>query len=232
MNIKKLSNDFVNIFFPKTCILCESKLVSNENVICFSCEHQLPLTNFTDFENNAFEKKFTGRIPVEQATSLLFFRKKGNTQRLIHHLKYHERQDVGDFLGEKLALSMLESNRFKNIDAIVIVPLHPKKLKSRGYNQLTTFASQLSTVLNIPILDDVLIKTHLSESQTKKDRFSRFKSVTEKFEAQNLEKIAHKHILLIDDVLTTGATIEACATELLKANNVKISLATMAIPDH
>lgn len=221
-----------NIFFPKTCVLCQEKLMGNEEIICLHCENQLPYTHFSDFPNNNFEKKFYGRIPIESATSLLFFKKQGYAQKLIHQLKYRGKQKIGSFLGEKLGIEMRKSNRFSNLDAIIMVPLHPKKQRIRGYNQLTFFARQLAVELQIPVLEHVLIKTEQSDSQTRKSRMMRFEKLKENFYLQHPEKIQGLHILLVDDVFTTGATLEACAQELLKAGNVKLSFATMAIPAH
>jgi len=224
--------NLINLFFPSTCLLCGSHLVAYENIICVACEHRLPFTEFTNFKDNPFEKKFWGRIPLQSASSLLFFRKNGNTQKLIHQLKYHGNQEIGTYFGILMGIELKKSTRFQNLDGIVMVPLHPVKLKTRGYNQLSYFSNQISLDLNIPIINDVLIKVSQTESQTKKDRLHRFTKLNEKFHGKNLEKISNKHILLIDDVLTTGATLEACALELLKGNNVKISIVTMAIPDH
>jgi len=224
--------NLIDLFFPSSCVLCGSHLVTYEKTVCITCEHQLPFTEFTNFKDNPIEKKLWGRIPIQSATSLLFFRKNGNTQKLIHQLKYHGNQEIGTYFGTLLGNELKKSTRFQNLDGIVMVPLHPTKLKMRGYNQLSFFAKQLSLDLNIPIINDVLIKVSQTESQTKKDRLHRFTKLNEKFHHNNLEKISNKHILLIDDVLTTGATLEACAQELLKGNNVKISLAIMAIPDH
>lgn len=228
----KLIKDLLNIFFPDSCLVCGTHLIKQERHICLECGIQLPFTEFTEFENNPFEKLFRGRIPIQAATSLLYFRKNGNTQKLIHELKYRGNQDIGKYFGKILGNQIKNSERFKNPDGIIMVPLHPNKLKIRGYNQLTKFAYQLAEELNIPVFEDVLVKVNQTASQTKKNKLSRFDKLNEKFQSQNLDLIEGKHILLIDDVLTTGATLEACANEILKAKNVKISMVTIAVPDH
>jgi len=222
--------DFYSIFFPKSCLICQSHLKLQENLICLNCEHHLPFTDFTEFENNSFEMSLRGRIPIHEATSLLYFRKNGITQKLIHQLKYQGFQEIGTFFGQLLGDKILISNRFKTIDGIILVPLHPKKLKKRGYNQLTLFADELAKKLNVPIFEHVLVKIDQTISQTTKTRWNRFDKLYEKFHGENLNSIEGKHILLIDDVFTTGATLESCANEILKAKNAKISLATMAFP--
>lgn len=223
--------EIINLFYPKTCLHCRNHLNKHEDFLCMHCLADLPFTDFTNWENNPMEKTFTGRIPVVESTALLFFRKKGITQHLIHLLKYKGEESVGKFMGDMLGKTMKESTRFKSLDGIIVVPLHPKKQKERGYNQLSLFAETLSKYLNIPVIDDVLIKVKTSETQTLKDRLNRFEKLNEKFKMINPEHITGKHLLLVDDVITTGATLEACAIELLKADKTKISIATMAVPE-
>jgi ComF family protein len=182
--------------------------------------------------NNSMEQTFLGRVPINAATALLFFKKEGISQKLIHHLKYKGKQEVGVFFGKWMGQQLNASLRFDNLDGIVMVPLHKKRMKERGYNQLTLFAKQLSKELNIPVLDKTLVKISHSSSQTKKNRLSRFEKIDERFYLTDTKKMRGKHILLIDDVLTTGATLEACANEILRTPNVKISIATMVVSDH
>ncbi len=222
----------INIFYPRQCLNCKNHLLTNETVLCSTCRHQLPVTGFCNMHDNSVEDAFKGRVFIEAGTALLFFRKKGISQELIHHLKYKGRQDIGLFFGRWMVAEFLASDRFKSIDVIVKVPLHPKKKKSRGYNQLTTFAEELSKGLGVPVIDNVLVKIGKSTSQTKKSRFSRFEKIDEKFHLVDTKTLTGKHVLLIDDVLTTGATLEACANEILRTPKVKISIATMVISDH
>ncbi len=217
-----------NLFYPELCSICKSQLVKGEKAIFISCISDLPVTNFCNLTNNTVETSFYGRIPIEEATSLFFFQKKGKVQKLIHQLKYKGNQQIGTILGDWLGENMILSKRFNDLDCIIAVPLHPNKLKKRGYNQLTTFGQVLSQKLGIPMIENVLIKVSSSQTQTKKNRFDRSINVTEKFELLDYETIKNKHILLIDDIITTGATLEACSIQLLQSENIKISIATMA----
>lgn len=224
----KFIRNIFNLFYPDVCLSCENQLTENENVVCLDCRFDFPVTNYTSENNNALEKVFYGRIPIENATALFFFLKKGKIQHLIHNLKYKNQQQVGTFVGEWLADEILDSNRFKNIDVIIPVPLHKNKLKKRGYNQVTTFGKALSNKLNIPYLENVLVRTSFTKTQTKKIRVDRWKNVEEIFDNINPKSLDNKHILLIDDIITTGATLEACYLVLKKSKNIKISIVSMA----
>lgn len=224
----KIFKEVFAIFFPELCLGCNGCLASHESIICLTCRHDLPLTNFSFEENNLIEKSFYGRIPLENATSLFYFFKKGNVQRLIHELKYNKQQQVGTFIGDWLGEQLAESRRFETVDCIIPVPLHPKKLKKRGYNQVTTFGESLSKKLAIPYRENILIRVSSTKTQTKKMRLERWKNVEELFHVENNFALANKHILLIDDVITTGATLEACYDALSHTKNLKISIACMA----
>ncbi len=225
MNILK---NIYNLFYPEVCLCCQEHLTSNEQVICITCRHDLPLTNLSRENNNLVEKSFYGRIPVENATALFYFFKKGNVQELIHALKYKNQQQVGTVLGNWLGDEILDSGRFSNVDCIVPVPLHKKKLKSRGYNQVTTFGESLANKLNFPFEENVLKRVSFTNTQTKKLRLDRWKNVEELFFVEDNAAMENKHILLIDDIITTGATLEACWKAFEKTKNIKISIACMA----
>ena len=222
-----LTNIF-NLFFPRVCLTCSKQIMQNENIICTKCRHDLALTKYTSQTGNLLEKSLYGKIPIDEATALFIFHKKSKIQQLIHQLKYRGHQEIGAFVGFWLGAEINKSSRFKNIDYIVPVPLHPKKLKKRGYNQLTTFGETLSSELNIKYLPNKLIKIGDSNTQTFKNKLARRKNVNEVFSLNDLNIFKNKHILLIDDVITTGATIEACVNELLKSEGIKISIAVMA----
>lgn len=226
-----LLKNFIEIFFVKKCLLCDEKLLNHEEHICIACFHHLPFSENNYYVDNPIEKKFKGRIPIKAAISLLIYKKGNPTQKLIHYLKYRGNQKLGTYFGKLLSEKIIKEEVFKSLSAIIYVPLHQKKQRLRGYNQLTTFSSELSKNLKIEVIENVLIKKESTESQTKKNLLNRFEKINNQFFAQNLELIENKHILLVDDVLTTGATIEACANELLKAKNVKISLALIAVTD-
>jgi len=217
-----------NIFFPKVCLSCNDTLSPNEQVICVTCRHDLPLTNFSIEPNNLVEKSFYGRYPIINGTALFYFYKQGTIQKIIHNLKYKNQQQVGTFIGNWLGEEILESNRFQNIDYIIPVPLHKNKLIKRGYNQVTTFGKSLSEKLNIPFKENILIRVSYTKTQTKKIRLDRWKNVQELFYVPNSNKTKNKHILLIDDVITTGATLEACCNAFKKSTGIKISIACMA----
>jgi ComF family protein len=224
----KLLKDIFNVFYPDICLCCKNHLTTNEAFICLFCRNDLPLTNFSFETPNQIEKTFYGRIPIEKGTALFYFLKKGKTQQLIHELKYNGQQQVGAFIGSWLGEEMLKSNRFKNIDCIIPVPLHSKKQKKRGYNQVSTFGNSLSKTLNIPFYENVLKKKTAINSQTKLLRLDRWKNVQELFYVEEKLSLANKHILLIDDIITTGATLEACYLALNNFSNIKISIASMA----
>ena len=224
----KSLKDFFKIFYPDLCVNCENQLEKNENTVCTFCRHDLPLTNFTNYSENKIAKTFYGRIIIEKANTLLFYRKDGITKKLIHELKYKGNEEIGSFFGNWLGEILKQNNEFSDINLIVPVPLHPKKLKQRGYNQVSKFGEKLSYHLKKPFLENVLLRTSTSKTQTFKARFERFNNNDTKFQSNNTSSFKNKHILLIDDVITTGATIESCAKELQKTEGVKISILTMA----
>ena len=202
--------------------------IKEEKKICIACRHDLPIVDLSLNNSDFLNLVFYGRLSLQESASLFYFRKSGKVQNIVHNLKYHGREDVGKLLADWFGYELLEEKRFQTIDAIVPVPLHKKKLRQRGYNQLTTFGLRLAEIYQKPYVEDVLIRKYANTSQTFKDAFSRWMNVKEIFDVQNIEKLAHKHVLLIDDVVTTGATLEACALSLQKIPGVKISILTMA----
>ncbi|TYP99770.1 ComF family protein [Tenacibaculum adriaticum] len=227
----QLLKDISRLFYPDLCLNCDKNLLYKESILCSFCRHDLPQINLKNYQNNEITDIFYGRTAIKKGASFLYFRKKGITKQLIHHLKYKNRQDVGTFIGNWFGYELDKSNEFKNIDYIVPVPLHSSKLKKRGYNQLTTFGNSLSTTLKTPYLPDVLLRISSTKTQTFKKRFERFSSTTTKFNLTNTSVFENKHVLLIDDVITTGATLEACCNELLKSKNITISIITMAFTE-
>jgi ComF family protein len=219
----------INLFFPRVCASCHSFLVTNENVICTLCRHNFPLTNHhLNRENEAF-KKFYGRIPLEYASAFLYFHKKGIVQELIHNLKYKGREEIGSVLGEWHAEDLKNLKLFEAIDEIIPVPLHKRRLRERGYNQLTTFGNALSKTLTIPYNPELLFRNVYSKTQSKKSFLNRSEGIDSVFDVTFTEKDQNKHFLLIDDVLTTGSTLEACSRALLKIPGAKISIVCMAM---
>ena len=224
----KLLKDLFYLFYPNICANCKEQLLQNEKVICTFCRHDLPLTNFKSYTRNKVSSIFSGRITIEKAYALLFFRKQGITKNLIHDLKYKGNEEVGVFFGNWIGEIVAKNKEFSTVDFIVPVPIHAKKKKIRGYNQVTKFGECLSMHLKVPLNEDVLIRQSATKTQTLKSRFERFNDLESKFSARNTSIFKEKHILIIDDVITTGATLEACAKELLKTPGIKISILTMS----
>ena len=221
--------NLISLFFPKVCPGCHMLLLGNEKVICTDCRHELPLTQFHLHPENEGYKKFYGRIPVEFVAAMLYYHKKGIVQGLIHSLKYKGRQEIGTFLGEWYAEDLSAIAILRTVDYIVPIPLHKKRLKKRGYNQVDTFGTAISQALGIPFDDKILIKKSYSKTQSKKSFLERTSMKDSDFEVVFDDSHCHKHFLLIDDVLTTGTTLEHGARALLKIPNTKISIVTMAM---
>ena len=228
MQVPPWLNDLINLFFPNVCVVCGEALNKQEEVVCLLCLVKLPKTSFHLHEDNPVSRVFWGRVNLNAASSFLFFNKGGSVQDLMHALKYKSRKEVGVYLGEQFGRELNESTLFKDIDLIIPVPLHPKKLHKRGFNQSATIASGLSKKLNAPVDTENFIRLVNTDSQTKKSRYKRWENVKGVFGIRNKEKLTGKHILLVDDVLTTGATLEACASILLELENTKVSAATLA----
>ncbi|MEI8203618.1 MAG: phosphoribosyltransferase family protein [Bacteroidota bacterium] len=224
----ELLDDLLNMLFPVPCAACGNTLFKNENILCLFCQFQLPQTNFHNFRDNQVEKVFWGRVPLNAVASLYYFRKGGKVQHLVHQFKYKNRKEIGIYLGKMYGNILLNSERFNTIEAILPVPLHTSKLKKRGYNQSEVFAQGLSESMNKPVDNKTLIRKNASETQTRKTRFKRWENVKEIFSLENSVIYQNKHILLVDDVITTGATIEACVNELNKTDGIKISVASIA----
>jgi ComF family protein len=221
--------NIINLFFPPVCAGCHSFLISNENVICTICRHKIPLTNHhLNLENEAF-KKFYGRIPVKHVSALLYFHKKGIVQELIHSLKYRGHQEIGTVLGDWYAEDLKVLELIKTVDVIVPVPIHKKRFRERGYNQVTNFGLSLSKNLEIPYQDSILRRNIYSKTQSKKNFLGRTEGIDTIFDVSFTEKDHNKHFLLIDDVITTGSTLEACSHAILKIPGAKISIVCMAM---
>lgn len=225
----KFIQDFIALFYPDLCLICLNNLLKHEECICTSCLYQTPKTNHFKINENEVKKLFWGRIELENAAALFTFNTDGNTKKLIHHLKYQQGKNVGTFLGRQLAYAIKDSKFFKDIDLIIPVPLHPKKQKLRGYNQSNFIAKGIKEILKININKKALIRIVNTDSQTKKKRFSRWENMINSFSLKNTKGLKNKHILIIDDVITTGSTLEACAQKLLEIEGVKVSIATIAV---
>ncbi|MFN0015797.1 MAG: ComF family protein [Saprospiraceae bacterium] len=181
---------------------------------------------------NAFSERFWGRIPIETGTAMYFFNRKSPIQKALHRLKYQNQPDIGVRIGWLMGNLLRQSPMYQQLDGIVPVPLHPQKEHLRGYNQSEKLAEGLTEALNAPVLKGVLVRTSISDSQTRKKRMARFENVNEMFAVRHPDRVKNSHLLLVDDVLTTGATLEACGKQLLDVPNVRLSMATIAIAVH
>ncbi|MFN7013126.1 MAG: ComF family protein [Bacteroidia bacterium] len=220
-------SDFIALIFPESCAACHQTLLKNEETLCTSCILNLPKTNYWKTKDNPVNKIFWGRIPVENACSFYQFTKGGKVQQLLHQLKYKGNKNVGLLTG-KLFGTELKNSPYIEVDAIIPVPLHLSKITKRGYNQSEVIALGLSETMQKPVKTNWLIRKYDSETQTKKSRFKRWENVKEIFATENENEFEGKHILIVDDVVTTGATIEACAQLLIKVKDVKISIVALA----
>ncbi|MCC9062222.1 ComF family protein [Flavobacterium piscisymbiosum] len=222
-------NYIIDLFFPKVCAGCHTILITNETVFCTNCRHELPLTQYHLDPKNEAVKKFYGKIAIEHASALLYFNKKGIVQELIHNLKYKGHEEIGTVLGNWYVEDLKELVLETPFDVVIPVPLHPKKFRERGYNQVTTFGKALSKGLNITYNDAILYRKKYSKTQSKKNLIGRSDNIEDIFDVYFSEENQNKHFLIVDDVLTTGATLEACSKALLKIPGAKISIVCMAM---
>jgi len=221
--------DFIDLMFPDLCVVCGINLHKNEHQLCLLCLHDIPKTNYHLIPDNPIEKRFWGKVPIYRATSYFFFQKGSSFQKLLHILKYQGNKEIGELMGKYAAIDLMDSPDFTSIDLIIPVPLHPQKYKSRGYNQSEWIGKGISEILNKPLDITTLLRVRENTSQTKKSVFERFENTEGIFELSDTTVLEGKHVLLIDDVLTTGSTLEACVRALLETNGIKISIFTLAV---
>lgn len=226
--IKEIIDDFISLIYPNSCICCDEPLVKQERIICSNCSTHLPRTYYHLVENNPVEQLFWGRVRVEKATAYFIFQKGSRYQKLLHNLKYKGIREIGVEMGKRFAAELQQNSYFDGVDFIVPVPLHPKKERKRGYNQSLAIAEGIDFILKKEIVANGLYRRHFSETQTHKGRFERWENVNDLFGVNQPELFVDKHILLVDDVVTTGSTLEACIQAFLKYPRVKISVATLA----
>ncbi|MDR2126430.1 MAG: ComF family protein [Prevotellaceae bacterium] len=228
LNVLKPIKYFFDLIYPELCEICNKSLVRGEKLICSNCRIDIPLTRNWHERENSVEQIFWGRAPVVAATSYFFFARGSKYRILLHKLKYAGRADIGVTLGLWFGNELAASKRFSDIDCIIPVPLHPAKQKSRGYNQSEKICEGLSIALNKPVDIKTVIRSAFTNTQTQKNRMERWHNVSNVFEIINPEKLKNKHVLLVDDVLTTGATLEACCNAILSNADCRISIATLA----
>lgn len=218
----------INLFYPLYCAACGKRMFREFEVLCLTCETSLSKTNYHLIPDNPLELKFRGRCDIAGAAALYFFEKKGAVQKLLFHLKYKGNEAVGAHTGQLLG-EQLQDSRFNQVDMVLPVPLHPLKEKIRGYNQVHSFARAIAQQLHTSYQPNLLIRLHNNHSQTKKNRTLRWENVQEIFHVLQPAQIKNKKILLVDDVVTTGATIEACCLALEKAGKCEVYVATLAV---
>jgi ComF family protein len=227
--IQEYIKSFSHLFYPELCLGCQENDREIEDAFCLECYANLPFTNQANIINNEFINHFNGKINIEHGAALFYFVKQGMVQEIIQQLKYLNKPQYGIKMGEIFGKIIKNSTCFKSIDAIIPVPLHKKKEQERGYNQSNKFAQGLSNSLNIPFFSNNLIRVKYTSTQTKMNREERILNLNSAFMINNPEFLEGKHLLLIDDVLTTGATLLECALQLKTIKGVKISMATIGM---
>ena len=224
----KLFKHLINLLFPRTCAACGNILLEGEDTVCTTCRFLLPKTGYENYPDNPLAQMFYGQMPFNSVMAGFFFSKTGKVQHLIHGLKYHGCRENGIFLGQEIGKSLQKAADYQGIDYIIPIPLHPKKEKIRGYKQSHVIAEGISEIINIPIAEQCLVRNVFTATQTKKSRDERWENVKDIFELKNAEKLRNKHVLLVDDVLTTGATLMSAGKALMRVEGIKISVATVA----
>lgn len=221
---RTLFHDFVGLFLPRRCSACDGPLMRFEEALCLGCAEELPRTRFHDDEQNRVERLFQGKLRVEAASAFLHFSTDGMVQRMLHRLKYRGDDAVGKELGRRMARDLMGSRRFADVDVAIAVPLHPKKLHQRGYNQAQLLVDGMREEWPLKNVDDRLLRIVSTSTQTRRGRLDRWQNVRTAFAVENEEALTNAHVLLVDDVITTGATIEACARALESVPGVRISV--------
>lgn len=230
--ILALANDLLGLFFPKLCLACGEHLLRGEDAICSICHFHLPKTYFHNDPDNPLNKVFWGRVNLEGVASYLYFQKGSTVQHLLHLLKYKGKEEIGVRLGQWYGLDLKFAAPFRDAGLIIPVPLHPAKKRKRGYNQSEAFAEGLASVMTGRLETRALYRRVNTKTQTRKSRYDRWENVENIFAVRNPEKLRYQHVLLVDDVLTTGATLEACARALLDVPGVKVSVVTIAFASY
>jgi ComF family protein len=228
--LRPLLADLAALFFPRPCLACREPLVAGEAHLCTGCRAELPYTDYHLLSpaENPLARRFWGKLPVQHTLSYLRFIRHGRTQRLLHQLKYQGQSQIGQALGQLYGAELADAGLAPAFEVIVPVPLHRRKLARRGYNQAEAFATGLATALDCPSAAQALRRTEHTASQTRKGRAARWENVASVFEVAEPQAVLGRHVLLVDDVLTTGATLEACGAALLAAGARAVSIATIA----
>jgi ComF family protein len=221
--------DSIDFFYPRNCVACECVLNAYEEDICLDCKNELPRTDFHLHPNNPVFKIFWARLPLVSATAYFYFSKESRVQKVLHHIKYYGYKELGHEVGKWFGNDLSKNPELtESLDYIIPIPLHPKKLKTRGYNQSEVLAAGMAESMNKQLESENLTRNIYTSTQTRKSRYKRWENVKDIFKIHNTKKFENKHILLVDDVITTGSTIEACCLTLMQCKNIKISVASIA----
>lgn len=226
--IKKYAASFFQLLYPHSCCACGSDILEKNMLLCLRCFFKLPRTSFASFPGNPVEKIFFGRISVAAAHSELYFTKNELVQTMLHQLKYRGNKEIGHYLGTLTGDTLLRSSRFSNIDYIIPLPLHPSKEFKRGYNQADLIAEGIAESMMVPVMKKNVIRKYATATQTKKSRIDRWQNVSESFSIVHPDKLTGKNVLLVDDVITTGATLEACGKCILNTTGAGLYISTLA----
>lgn len=218
---------FAGLIFPRYCAACGDALYTNEKILCMGCHAELPRTGFHHDAENEVAQIFWGRVPAEHVTSFMYFAKGSRFQQILHELKYNGQKEIGITMGRMFG-GELKNTPFSTADMLIPVPLHPSKLKARGYNQSELIAAGISEILHLPLETNLISRAFDTRSQTHKSKYERWENVKDIFRCENPEALKNKHVILVDDVITTGATLEACSSCLLQVEGIKISLVSLA----
>lgn len=227
-NLSEIFHNLMHLFFPHVCEGCGTDILNNNTILCAACHEKLPETNFLANNNNLVEQKFYGQLQIEAAGAAYYFTKEGMLQHLIKQLKYRNNKEIGLYLGRQLGNFLAQADRFSSVDVIVPLPLNPKKEKKRGYNQAAVIAEGINSVWEKPVNTKAVARKIFTETQTHKDRISRWQSMRNVFDVKNTSALTGKNILLVDDIITTGATLEACGEKILEIPGTKLFIATVA----
>lgn len=228
-SIKDIFNGFIDTLFPRICPVCNNVLLSHEKHICTKCRIDIPITRYHMQEFNAMEQLFAGKTPIEKAVGYFFYEKGNPYSNILHNIKYRNNPQLGQYVAKLFAQELLSRDIFRDIDCIIPVPLHHRKKIQRGYNQSEYIAKGFSEVFDIPVHNNIIIAHKSHESQTNKGIYERWLNTQNIFSAQDTQVLENKHVLIVDDVVTTGATLLSAALTIASVPNIKISLATLGV---
>lgn len=226
---RALWSGFLHLIYPELCVACGADMPAGDACFCFRCQLKISVSDMHLVRENEFTDRLWGRLQLESGAAMYYFTRKSPVQQALHQLKYHNKPEIGVKMGRAFGRKLKASDVFRPVEAIVPVPLHPKKERLRGYNQSAQFAQGISEVMDIPVLRNALVRRAFTATQTKKKRMERFENVDDVFVVEKPTLLQGKHLLLVDDVLTTGATLETCGQALLGIAGTRLSVATIAI---